>query len=848
MRNTLLLFAAVLMAVTLNAQSGVRLSGTTEDQTGAVIPGEKLTLINQKTKESRATTSDGEGAFSFESVPPGSYVLRGEAEGFETREMRLTVHNRPVPGLKVGMALGASEEITVTASSQSAAPENNANAVYLSNEMLGALPSQSQDILPILNNYLSPAATGTGGASIVVDGVETGDLSLPTEALKRVYVNKNPYSAEYRKPGSGRVEVITRNGSRGHFDGSVAFYARNDIFDARNAFVQAKPELNRRLVEGTFGGPLPFLRGRFFLSGSRLMDNGSAVVNAVSAAGPLRQNVPTSEDKTNLSGRLDLRPNTANTVTLFYSFFDQPERNREVGGLRLADHGTTAVDRSHKFQFSETAVLSPRFLNVARFTFESGFERLGIPPAGPATIVRGAFTDGPSQSARAVRDTRYGFQDIASYTRGAHTLRFGGAFRPKYYDFTDATNFGGTFTFADLTGFQSGQPILFQIARGTSQGSFYLPDADVFAQDEIKVNPSLTVMLGLRYDWQAKVKDHNNLGPRIAVAFAPGARKTVLRAGAGVFYERVPDEAFQQSLFLDGVNAAEFVINSPQFPNPSIVGVAPSTWRLAQDLQTPYLFQSSVAVERQVSTLKATLEYRHLRGVHLLRARDVNALIAGASTRPDPNFTLIRQIESTASLNSNAFVASLQGRVASALKLKAQYTLSHTDNNTDGPFFLPADSRDLAPEWGRASFDRRHRFTMASTIDFPASFRLGSMFTATSGGPFNITTGDNALNDGIANDRPLGVTRNSGNAPGFVQLDLRLTKGFSLFGTKKSSKDSAGYQNLEFSIDVFNVFNHANLTDVIGNLSSPRFGLATAALQPRTIQLSVKYNFRAVRE
>ncbi len=848
MRNTLLLFAAVLMAVTLNAQSGVQLRGTTEDQTGAVIPGERLTLINQHTRETRTTTSDGEGGFIFERVAPGQYLLRGEAEGFETREMRLTVHNRPLPPVRVGMALGASEEITVTAASQPVAPENNANSVYLSNEMLGALPSQSQDILPILNNYLSPAATGTGGTSIVVDGVETGDLSLPTDALKRVYVNKNPYSAEYRKPGSGRVEVITRNGSRGHFDGSVAFYARNDIFDARNAFAQEKPELNRRMVEGTFGGPLPFLRGRFFWSGSRLLDDGNAVVNAITPAGALLQNVPASERKTNVSSRVDLRPNDANTLTLLYAFFDQPERNREVGGLKLADHGTTADDRSHKFQVSETAVLSPRFLNVVRFTFERGFERVGVPPVGPATIVRGAFTGGPSQSARAFRETRYGFQDIASYTRGAHTFRVGGAFRPKYYDFTDATNFGGTFTFADLAAFQSGQPILFQVAQGRSQGSFYLPDADFFAQDEIKLNPSLTVMLGLRYDWQAKVSDHNNLGPRAAIAFAPGDRKTVLRAGAGVFYERVPGEAFQQSLFLDGVNAAEFVINNPPFPNPSTVGVAPSTWRLAEDLETPYLFQSSVAVERQVGTLKATLEYQHLRGVHLLRARDVNSPLPGSSVRPDPNFTLVRQIESTASLDSNALVASLQGRIAKALKIKAQYTLSRTDNNTDGPFFLPADSRNLAPEWGRASFDRRHRFTMASTIDLAAGFRLGSMFNATSGAPFNITTGNNSLNDGIANDRPFGVTRNTGKGPDFVQLDLRLTKAFPLLGSRQSRKGGSGYQKLEFNVDVLNVFNHANLTDVVGNLSSPRFGFATTALQPRTVQLSVKYNFRAVRE
>jgi hypothetical protein len=840
----LLLWAVLISLAT--AQTGVPLIGTTEDQSGAVIPNENLTLINKVTGEVRKTMSDGDGQFRFSDVQPGDYLLRGEAEGFTPTEVSLSVHNKPMAAVKVGMGISAAEEVTVSAAAtQPDAPENNASAVYVNSEMISALPAPGQDVLPVLNNFLSPAARGAGGASIVVDGVEGGDLNLPSDSLKRIYINKNPYSAEFRRPGSARVEVVTRNGSRGHFDGSVAYFARNDVFDARNAFANEKPDLDRRLFEANLGGPLPIKRARFFLSGSRLTSDESAVVNAETLSGPFIQNIPTSQHTTNLLGRIDLRPNDANTVTVLYSFHDEPQNNRGVGGLRLPEQGTSADDRRHKLQMSDTTVLSPSLLNVARFTFERRKERVGIRATAPEIEVRGAFIGGPNQSARSNQETKLEFQDIASYTRGKHTLRFGGAFRQRSFTFNDATNFGGSFTFSDLSTFGTGDPTLFQIIQGTSEGSFSLPEAYGFFQDEIKLAPDATLMLGLRYDWQAKTKDHNNLAPRLALAWAPGDRKTVLRLGGGIFYDRLPNEAVEQSVLLDGAHAQEFIIDHPSFPNPSTSGIPSSVWRLAPKLQSPYLIQGSLGLERKLwGTTTGAIEYQYLRGVHFYRARDINAPADNGVPRPDPNFLLVRQIESTASLRSNALLATFQGRLARAVKIKAQYTFSHTSDDTDGPLALPASSFDLRSEWGRSSFDRRHRFVLAGTFDLPWNLRLGEMFTVTSGAPFNITTGLDNNGDGIANDRPARITRNTGDGPGFAQLDLRLTKVLRFVPIAKEGD----YRNLELSVDVFNVFNHPNFTNVIGDISSSRFGIAHTALAARTIQLSVKFNFRANRE
>lgn len=438
-------------------------------------------------------------------------------------------------------------------------------------------------------------------------------------------------------------------------------------------------------------------------------------------------------------------------------------------------------------------------------------------------------------------------QDVINYVQGSHTLRAGAAFLPKFFSAADSTNFNGIFTFPDLSAFNGQAPVLFQTATGNPHLSFTKHEAYGFAQDTINFQSHVTLMLGLRYDWQQHLTSPTHFAPRVAVGYAPAGGKTVFRAGAGIFYDRLSDHVIEQTSLLNGAQEREFIVRHPSFPVASLGGVKPSIWQLDPTALSPYLFQASASVERPLlETLRGTLEYRYLRGVHLFRALDVNAPVAGV--RPDPNLFLDRLVGSTALLRSNSLIASLQGRVKKAVKFKAQYTLSRSDDNTDGPLELPADSHNLGPEWGRSSFDMRHRFVLAGTADLPGAFRLGLMLAANSGTPFNITTGSDDNGDGVANDRPPGVTRNTGQGPGFVQTDLRVSKLFTFFkGALNEDGDVSAFRKMEVSFDAFNLFNHTNLTNIIGEVSSPRFGEATNALSARTIQMSVRFNFRESR-
>src|SRR5262249_16063586 len=206
------------------------------------------------------------------------------------------------------------------------------------------------------------------------------------------------------------------------------------------------------------------------------------------------------------------------------------------------------------------------------------------------------------------------------------------------------------------------------------------------------------------------------------------------------------------------------------------------------------------------------------------------------------------QVESSASMRSEALSVTLQGRIGARLfKGMAQYTNSRTTNDTGGAFALPANNFDLRPERGRADFDQRHRFNFSGRLRTPLDFTLGASLALTSAAPFTITTGFHDNRDTVANDRPSGVTRNTGQGPGFAQLDLRLTRRIrgipSFFKNGHASGDSSGSGDFLISADAFNALNHTNFNRIIGEQSSTLFGLANSAFPARTVQLSIKYSF-----
>jgi len=123
----------------------------------------------------------------------------------------------------------------------------------------------------------------------------------------------------------------------------------------------------------------------------------------------------------------------------------------------------------------------------------------------------------------------------------------------------------------------------------------------------------------------------------------------------------------------------------------------------------------------------------------------------------------------------------------------------------------------LRPERGPADLDRRHRFNLIGILALPNAFQTGLVLSVLSGSPFNITTGFDDNGDTVANDRPAGVTRNTGRGPRTVQLDLRFAKTFNIAPLRGGNKRDS----FDLIVDVFNATNHTNVSNTVGVLSSP---------------------------
>src|SRR5215475_10207260 len=244
--------ALALVGVALAQNSPLR--GRVLDERGDAIPDAEVTLIGQDGKE-RKTKSGGAGDFSISNIPPGTYTLTSSYKGFQTQ----TINDLKAPYsgvLSVKMAIAAVEVITDVSANNTAVstePDQNMNAITLTEQEIANLPDNEDDLRDYLNALAGGGVNGQG-ATILIDGFSGGRLP-PREAIARIVFGSNIYSAEYSNPGFGRVEIITKPGY-GDWRGSGSFGYRNSALDARNAFALTKPDLAQQRFDFFMGGPL----------------------------------------------------------------------------------------------------------------------------------------------------------------------------------------------------------------------------------------------------------------------------------------------------------------------------------------------------------------------------------------------------------------------------------------------------------------------------------------------------------------------------------------------------------------------------------------------------------------
>ena len=836
----------LLWATGVGRSQGPRVSGTAVDPSGASV-GEAAVQLTGPGGVFESQT-DVRGEFEMELPQGGEYELRVSAPNFLPCVQALRVEGA-VEGIVCELKLAAqtaSIDVVAATPDVSTDPAENADRVELSQNDLQLLPALYGDVVGALSGWLNDGSFGSDGGGLVVDGMETSDLGVSPSAIQEIRINKNPYSAEFSRPGRSRIEVITKKGAQ-DLHGQLNLRARNYVFDARNAFASERPDQRRFAVEGNVVGPIGSGgRHSFVLSGEHDRDRESAIIFATTPAGPLQETVTAPEVETEMSARWDYHPSFEQGLSLRYEYEQESEDNDGVGGFSLPETASNEREVDHGAYWNYTRILGASSIFIWTGRVGCEHSRNSSLNNDLLVVVADAFTAGGAQ--RDSRESEMYAESAAIFStqRKAHSLRMGLLLRDlERTRLVDRDNFGGTFRFATLADFEAGRPLSYSVRMGEPSLQFWNVAVAGFVQDNILLNRRSTLALGLRYDRQNYSADPDNFAPRASIAVTLGQQsKTTIRAGGGIFYDNIGSSSYEDRLRFNGVRLREALVRNPSYPEPQLTaGASPPpnvvTWD--EGLATPYIGQYSAGVERRLTKdAVLSVNWTSSVGVGLLRSRDLNVPLPESAIRPNPEFGIYRQLESSARQEAHNLNAQLRGRLTDYFRGSVRYSWGRTFNNVADDDELPANSRDLSGEWGPAGFDRRHRFDVVGAFDVRNWFQLGVVCEIDSASPYTLTTGQDENADGLTGDRPAGVSRNSERGAPSTEVDVRLSKTFELPGLRGQDGDPT---ELALTLDAFNVLNTVNIEGFVGNLSSPFFGQATGADSARRLQAGLRWSF-----
>ncbi|MDX6305250.1 MAG: hypothetical protein QOI77_2219 [Blastocatellia bacterium] len=551
--------------------------------------------------------------------------------------------------------------------------------------------------------------------NITIDGLDNNDdrgarerFTPSIEAVAEVQVIRNQFAAEYGRASGGRVNLLTRSGAN-TYHGRAFYFFRDESLNANtwknNSLGLSRLPLQEHDPGFTFSGPLviPKLyngRNRTFfftayeydevldstlintlvpvqqhplfplpaptdLSAQRTENAAAPALNALVA--PFITSVSTPERQRSFTTRIDHKFSEIHNGQLLYQLGRLRNLRQFGGGDRLAQalegktRNTDAIAWLDNYVFSAQAVAQTRF-QFSRLTpavVATGGTRSPVVLIGindplklaSGTLVAGSSTSGSSDR----RETRFQFQEIFSYLNGNHSIKLGGDVQRITSTFIDLSDVSGTWDFDSAGDFLANLPSRFRqnfLTTSTQHNTY----TGLFVQDEWRLKPNLVLSYGLRYENETIVADKNNFAPRVAFSYDPfQTGKTVIRGGAGVFYNRallrtIDDFTLgKQQLFFDtdtlidpatgklmtNAQRRAFLAANLHFPQTLTVdspmvkqlGVLNSgfTRRLDPELHIPESYQASLGFEREIAGFVFEANYTWNRGLHLWREFNVNA-------------------------------------------------------------------------------------------------------------------------------------------------------------------------------------------------------------------------------
>lgn len=855
-----------------------KLTVTIVDQTGGVLPTATVTVTGQEAATATQTiapiVASDKGVATFDGLLPGLYTIQGDMSQFSpsiVKDVRLKSGDNKRTVVLTLKTLN--ESVTVTEDKQTAASDRS-NATFgttISTEQVAALAEDPNELQRQLQNMAGPDAV------FRVDGFEGAPLP-PKSQIKAIHITRDQFAAENHYAGGVFIDIVTQPGI-GPPHGGMNVNEENGALDGKSPLIPSKGPLNNEFGNFNYGQSLAKNRADFAIALNQTSSYTTPTIYAATTSGTVAQVLNVQAPSTFLGGNVQfnyaLTPDQ--TLKIYSNMNTSTSSNQGVGGMNLLEHAYTATSTNRNFRLQEAGPLGRRFFINTRILVGTHSNSTSSVLNEPTIAVQGAFTTGGAQMAGGTTQRNALVQSDIDYIRGINTVRFGAQLQGTWYNTNADTNYLGTYSFTSLAAYAANTPALFSQNIGDPVIKYQYLEGGVYVQDDIRVRKSLTISAGVRYEVQDHSTDHNAVGPRAGVTWAPfKGGQTTLRASAGIFYDWISNGTYESTLRDNGVSQQQLNIVDPTFPEVAPMGgTIPAT---AVDLLGPNLplartKRLSAAINQAVGKrVSVGLVFAHTHADHQLSGFNLNAPINGVL--PNPAYTAVYQ--ALADANSTGY--SVQTNVSLALAppspdldkarfnwrrggLYMYYRYAKSDTDALGAF-TPSPTGTLATEWGPSNNDLRHIGDVSVYSNALKNLSVSLYVEAQSGAPYTETTGFQDNNDFLFDLRPAGVGRNTLRMPG--QWDLSGSASYTFGFHKRSTANVPGqvgitYNNGQFStmtraadpnrlhlsigFYAVNLTGHANFVGYSGVVTSPFFMQPTGATNLRTFTLFFRINF-----
>ena len=752
------------------------------------VPAAKITLDGPIHAEAE---SDGEGKFAFTAVPAGSYTIAAQAPGMSTLQA-ITVTAGTVSEVALEMKIETvAESTTVTASANSFDTSQSSGISTISEPTVRNMPNIDErfsSLLPLIPgvvrgpngqiNMKGARASQNGSllnsADVTDPATGTSALHVPVDVVSSVQVFSTPYDPQYGKFTGAVSNVETRPGSFNTFR-----------FSAQNLL----PRLRR--VDGSIMG-IAAVTPRVTVSGPIVKDHIAFTQSLeyryerdqVYSLPPLQ--AWTRSGSFNSYTQIDANITSKQTATASFAIFPQKLDYYGLNTFTPQESTPNLHQRGYQAYLQHRYITDSGSLLTSQVSFRNLDADLLPNSKAPYELL--------------VETTKGGF--FNNQDRGTARTEWSEIVRshPRHYFGSHEIDAGANFVHSSYGGRQVFLPVqiigaanypLEQIQFGkASTFSVDQNESAWFIGDKWTVSKRLTFDLGLRFDWDS-VTDSANAAPRVGFAYSlTGDGKTVLKGGAGYFYDRVPlnipSFRFLPDRTVTRLNPAGEVVSSTRYSN-----------IISYDLENPRSEVWNVELNREVtSDFLVRVGYQQRNTVHGYFVNPVTSGPTGNLSLSDRGSDTYKEFQ----------VTGLYRIHGSTLNASYVHSRAYGDLNDFNQFFGNDPLAVIQPnQRGRLNFDAPNRFLAWGEISAPWKLTVAPVLDVHSGFPYST----------INQYREFVGPRNELRFPGFVSTDLQVWRRVRLPIRESHARVGFG---------VYNIFNRDNYRDVQNDVDSARFG------------------------